>query len=828
MFRIAAGTLRERWPVLTGTFIAIAIGAALMIAAVQLMINMDSATDSGPQRFAATPVVVAGSTSLDPAAIPDGRIPRRRAVPEGLTLKIAVQPGVERVVADRSFIVRFRDTGQDTLGRPWSAHQLAPYDLTAGRAPAAADEVVVTDGTSGTELGGKLRVLTPGGLTDLRVVGTARPGPGLSPGIERPLFFSDTEAARLAPTIDAFGVWPAAAAPAVGDALADSPGFTVLTGPDRAKIEPDPDGLAAAGGSALLGIIVMTICFVAMFVIASTSSLAVALRRRELGLLRAIGATPAQTRRLVLRENLLLALIAAAAGAALSLIVSPALAGWLSDNGLTPAGMSRVPNPAAMLIGGIAVLPIAVTGSYLTARRAGRLRPTEALRDAAVDRGVMTLTRWIVGVPCIAAAIAVPLAVGFDADPEVQLPLTFLEAMLLVTGLTMLAPAFAPRIGRLLTLPLRALPGAGPTLVGEWSATSIRRTAALAAPVLLAIGLTASLASALDSLDATDAAVADARIMPGVTTIAATGAGGLTGGDVDAFAGLEGVETGAALQADVVIKPGLDLGPQIAGGVDPGGVALGLRAPLARGDLGDLQGDSMALSESAAQRYGAGVGTALPVWLPDGTARMMKVVAVLRTGFDLTSIWMPRELLAEHNGPTAATAIYAKPVGPDGASGIRRLANERALRIETSNARRSADPTYSSNMNGLALQAILGVALIYVVIALITTAAITTAARRSELASLRLTGGTRAQTALFIGAETLLSTGIGGLLGLMIGLIVKLGMDRTANLADGPAVVVMPWGLLLVIWAVCAAAAASAAVLSALRTQRAAPHTLVA
>lgn len=828
MFGIAIGTLRERWPVLTGTFIATAIGAALMISAVQLMISMGSATDSGPQRYAAAPVVVAGSTTLDPAAIPDGRIARPRALPEELTLRIASQPGVERVVADRSFVVRSRDSGLDTIGRPWSAHRLAPYELTSGRAPAAPGEVVVTEGSAGAGLYDRIDALTPGGPEDLRVVGTARPRAGLSAGIERPLFFSDAEAVSLAPAIDAFGVWPASAAPAVESALADSPGLAVLTGRDRAKIEPDPDGLAAAGGSALLGIVVMTICFVALFVIASTSSLAVALRRRELGLLRAIGATPAQTRRLVLRETLLLALIAATTGAALSLLISPALAGWLSDNGLTPAGMSRAPDPVAMLIGGLAVLPIAVTGSYLTARRAGRLRPTDALRDAAVDRGVMTLTRWLVGVPCVAAAIAIPLTAGFDPDPEVQLPLTLLEAMLLVTGLTMLAPAFAPRLGRLLTLPFRALPGATATLVGEWSATAIRRTAALAAPVLLAVGLTASLASALDSLDATDAAVADARIAPGVITVAAAGAGGLTEADVRAFAELESVESGAALQADVVVKPGRDLGPQVASGIDSRGMALGLRAPVARGDLAAMDGDSMTLSESAASRYGADVGTVLPVWFPDGSARKMKVVAVIRTGFDLTSVWMPRELLAKRNGPTAATAIYAKPESSGGASEIRRLAGERGLRIETSNARRSADPTDSSNMNGLALQAILGVALIYVLIALVTTAAVTTAARRGELASLRLTGGTRLQTAALVGAETLLSTGLGGLLGFGIGLVVKLGMDRAASLTDGPAVVVMPWGLLLATWAICAAAAVSAAVLATLRTQRPAPHTLIA
>jgi putative ABC transport system permease protein len=249
---------------------------------------------------------------------------------------------------------------------------------------------------------------------------------------------------------------------------------------------------------------------------------------------------------------------------------------------------------------------------------------------------------------------------------------------------------------------------------------------------------------------------------------------------------------------------------------------------MIRGSLDDLTGDSMALGEAAATRYGADVGSEMPVWFPDGTARRMRVVAVLGTGFDINSIWMPRPLLADHNGPTAATMIHALPENPDATAEIERQAKERGLQIESSAAYKSADPTDSSNMNGLALQAILGTALIYVAISLITTAAITTASRRSELALLRLAGATPGQVSKFVVAEAAVATGIGGLLGMAVALIVTLGMERAAAEVSGPVVVAMPWALLFAIWGFCTVLAGVAALLSCLRTQRPAPHTLIA
>ena len=143
----------------------------------------------------------------------------------------------------------------------------------------------------------------------------------------------------------------------------------------------------------------MTLAFVAVFVIASSFAFSVALRRRELGLLRAVGATPRQVRRLVMREALLLGLAGGVAGALASLAGGPLLGRWIVSKGLAPESLTVTPDPLSVPIGAGFMLVVGLCGAWLAARRAARVRPAEALRDAAVDRGVMTVGRWLFGLP---------------------------------------------------------------------------------------------------------------------------------------------------------------------------------------------------------------------------------------------------------------------------------------------------------------------------------------------------------------------------------------------------------------------------------------------
>ncbi len=181
-------------------------------------------------------------------------------------------------------------------------------------------------------------------------------------------------------------------------------------------------------------------------------------------------------RRLVLREAALVGLAGGAAGALLSLLAGPLLGRWIVAKGLAPASMSVRPQPLAMAIGAGFMLVVGLCGAWLAARRAARVRPAEALRDAAVDRGVMTISRWLVGPPSLAGAVALAL-LNVEAEPEAQLPLAFGAASLAIVGLSLLAPLLVPRLVSLLMLPVRS---AGGLLIRQHARAGVRRTASTA------------------------------------------------------------------------------------------------------------------------------------------------------------------------------------------------------------------------------------------------------------------------------------------------------------------------------------------------------------
>ena len=106
--------------------------------------------------------------------------------------------------------------------------------------------------------------------------------------------------------------------------------------------------------------------FMAVFVVGSTFGFVVASRRRQLGLLRLVGATPRQVRRMVLGEAAVVALLAAVVGCLLAAVATPAFLalarvarapaprsrsarrrGWPGRSPLPPGSRSRCSAPGA-------------------------------------------------------------------------------------------------------------------------------------------------------------------------------------------------------------------------------------------------------------------------------------------------------------------------------------------------------------------------------------------------------------------------------------------------------------------------------------------------
>lgn len=479
MLRIALRTLRTRWTAFVGSFVALSLGVALIAVMGLALASSLDAPERRPERFAAAPVVVQGTDTLRvPTANGDEtrQLAHPRAVPDEVVARLK---GLGTVVEDRSFpVVRARGGPRELVGHPWSTAAFTPYELKTGRAPRTADEIVV----SGDWAKPGERVRTDRGT--VRVVGTVA-----GRGFENAVFYTDARAAELSPRSVQLVVDADAAA--VRDVVRGS-GVQMLTGDARryADADPDRDSEALTAMNALFGTAGGVTGFVSVFVVASTFAFAVAQRRREFGLLRTVGATSGQIRRMVFAEALVIGVLASAAGCVLGAYGAPWLAERVVDGGLAPGwftiGDHTWPYHLAFWTG----LFVALCGVVAASWRAGRTAPTEALREASVDTRTLTWGRGLCGAALLLTA-AVTLGMALVSDPgDLLHRKTYISrTMLLITAIALLAPVLVRPLTHVLAWLPAQLPGVIGRLARENAATDVRRTAAVAAPVLVTVAL---------------------------------------------------------------------------------------------------------------------------------------------------------------------------------------------------------------------------------------------------------------------------------------------------------------------------------------------------
>jgi putative ABC transport system permease protein len=804
---VALRTLRTRWLTFAGSFVALSLGVALLAVMGLVLASSLDAPERLPERFAAAPVVVRGQDTLRvPTPVGDRThaLARPRGVPAATVAKLE---RLGTVVPDRSFAVRARGGPGDLIGHPWSTAAFAPYALEAGRAPRAAGEVVVTGGWA--EPGERVR--TDRGT--VRVVGTVA-----DRGFEHAVFYTDAEAARLSPASVQLAVDADPAA--VRDAVRGS-GARVLTGDARRYADADPgrDSEALTAMNALFGTAGGVTAFVSVFVVASTFAFAVAQRRREFGLLRTVGATPGQIRRTVCAEAALVGVLASAAGCVLGAYGAPELAEWAVDGGPAPSwfaiGHSTWPYHLAFWTG----LLVALCGAVAASWRAGRTGPAEALREASVDTGAMTRGRLLVGAALLLTAV-VTLGTALAGDPgELLHRKTYVSRpMLLITAVALLAPAVVRPLTRLLAwLPSR-LPGAGGMLVRENASAGVRRTAAVAAPVLVTVALAGSLLGATATLDEARASETRERTAAAfvVTSPAGSGFDARTLGRLRAVPGAEVSPTTSS--AVYVLEEGVALVTSQARAAEPRALAATTRLPLAAGRVADLDDGSIIVNEEWERHT---VGDRVRVWLGDGTRRTLRIAAVMTTGTGGNGVYV-----TPANAPGAAVdrvdVALADGAGSGAvAAGLREAVRAAGGEVFTRDEWLAATHPGTNRTTRLGLLLVLGIALLYTGISLVNTMVMATSDRVRDLAVLRLAGATRGQVLRLVGAEALTVVAVGGLLGLLVAGLGLSGMWAALDLLSVPgAAPVLPWTALGGVVAACAVLAVVSAVVPAAHALR--------
>ncbi|WP_411145488.1 ABC transporter permease [Streptomyces sp. x-80] len=837
MFRLVLTTVRERRSGFVGAFVAL-FGASVLITAFGIILQSGIGSGVPVQRYDNAAVVVAGKQEF---SVTEGRHTKTRSLPgpvgvaRALVDTTASVPGVRRAVADLRFPAELvgedgeilkGDDDQQTLGTTWASSALGPFARVGGRGAERPGEVVLEKSLAdraGVATGGTVRLATTRAAADFKVVGVvAYQGPGDTlRGL--PVFFSDAQARELYgrdDQVSAIGVLatkgtdPAELADRIGRKLGRTP-VDIYTGDGRSSVE-NPDVASARGKlKELAGSLGGTVILITMLVVSSTLALGVHQRRRELALLRAVGATPRQIHKMIAGEALAISLPASVLGCLPGALAAGVLRGALSLIGVVPGDFAFSYGPVPMLAAvAIGVLTAQVAG-FAVARKVVSIRPVEALSRSATEEPTLGRARITFGVLLLVLGLAASL-----------LPLFFGSifavagagsgGLVMVIAILMLAPPVVGRATRLLARPFRRRFGTPGYLAVAHTRANARRLAAGIGPLILAIGF----ASVQLFIPTTTSEAAKDQAAAGVIAdyTLNSDAGGVPVAATEDIRRLPGVEAAAGIvRIKLFASRKLLDSPEVfdydAQGVTPRQLDKLLDLQVDKGDLAGLgQGpDTVALSDGAASTLGAGVGDRVRLHLPDGARQEAKVVAVYRRGLGFGDVTLPHETVLAHSSERLDDSVLVRLApGAD----KQRVAGELAdigekypgLKVMDEGGLSVAQQqTASAGLAGSALPLVL--VLGYIAVAVANTLVLTTLGRAREFALLRLVGATPEQVMRMMRTETLMVILIAVVAGTVVPLLPL--MTVSLGLTSSPVPYIPPLLYLGIVGATSALAAAA-------------------
>ena len=249
------------------------------------------------------------------------------------------------------------------------------------------------------------------------------------------------------------------------------------------------------------------------FTVASTLTLSVRQRSAEIALLKSVGATPAQLRRMIVGEAAVVSVAAALAAILPSLLAGRLLLELLQNSDQVAPGVGYAFGGIAIGMGfGLTFLG-ATIGALVTARRAARMRATESLVDASLDGARMSRKRIAAG--CLFLALGVDTAVVtmtvFNGEGIDAMQTAGQASIWVAIGLAILAPGLVRKVTARLAGVLERGGGAS----GYLAAQNIRRrTRQMAGMLIPIIAFTAVATGTLymQSVENSAAPVANASI----------------------------------------------------------------------------------------------------------------------------------------------------------------------------------------------------------------------------------------------------------------------------------------------------------------------------
>jgi putative ABC transport system permease protein len=551
-----------------------------------------------------------------------------------------------------------------------------------------------------------------------------------------------------------------------------------------------------AGAVSLLGITVAIAFFVSIFIVSSTFAFAVAQRRRDMALLRLVGASRRQVRHLLLAESVTIGAIGTIVGVPTGMLVADLQDRMLIGLDLVPHGFRTEWRPWIIAVSaGVGVI-IAALAAWGAAFRAGRVQPLEALRGSLRTDRVMTVWRWSIGSVALAGAIALMIIaplVGIDAG----LALSINVCLVLVVALAALAPLIVPPVAGLLAVLARVLVPRSPLrdLVSGNVRTSVRRTTSTAAPIVVLVGLVGGLGGALAAIE--DGMAVEATAVHTSDVIA------VSHDEVDELiATTPGVEMySTSTEAVVHVMASDDPGTEelqdtsvFGRTVDPISYLTVNDLAASHGDLDSLANGAVAVTKELAGRMDVDVGDTTDVVI-GGREHSVVVGAILSTRLDVADEILVPAQLAEGASPDAFGTHEIAIVIENEAAAEAVIETLDAVGIHAQTTPDAIETLLDdANRQNRSVQiALLGLSALFAMVAIVNAVVAAGTDRHEEFATHRLSGLTRGQVVRTALAESGVVVATGVLLGSVAAGGTAVTMSAVVTKIVGDRIFAVPW-----------------------------------
>ncbi|MFE2823209.1 ABC transporter permease [Streptomyces sp. NPDC059271] len=727
-------------------------------------------------------------------------------------------------------------TGAPTIAGNWTHNDLRSMEITSGHAPRGPTEVMVDADTVAKhhlKMGDELRTIAVTGDFKARIVGIAT-FKVTNPGAAVVYFDTETSQRELLGSTGRFTQINVTAAAGVPDARLKQNVSTALDGSYKIQTQKENADENREGVGAFMNVIKYAMLgfagiafLVGIFLIINTFSMLVAQRTREIGLMRAIGSSRKQVNRSVLVEALLLGFIGSVLGVAAGVGLAVGLMKLMSSMGMDLSTRDLTVKTATPVIGMVLGVVVTVLAAYLPARRAGKVSPMAALRDAGTPAdGRAGLVRGLIGLVLTGAgAFALYLAATADKASDGSLVLGA-GVVLTLIGFVIVGPLLAGGVVRVISAVLLRMFGPVGRLAERNALRNPRRTGATGAALMIGLALVACLsvvgssmvASATDELDKSVGAdfivQGQQRIVPQAEKA------------MQDTPGLDHVTRYKDLSTTMTSPDGKAEDYEITA-ADPS-YAQDLRRETTAGDLSAAYGaNAMSVGSDYAKKHHVTVGDTLSVAFKGGSTAKLKVAAItdddvaIDKGARYTSIaTMKKYVPASKIPPNEIMFAKAKDGQEKQAYAALKKAMEPypqyQVRDQTDYKQELKDQVGQLlNM----VYGLLGLAIVVAILGVVNTLALSVVERTREIGLMRAIGLSRRQLRRMIRLESVVIALFGALLGLGLGMSWGATAQKLLAL-EGLKVLDIPWPTIIGVFIGSAFVGLFAALIPAFRAGR--------